>query len=108
MQMLHTVVMAADPDDEFPPKKPVPFTTAIIARRLNVSRTHVKRLLSAAEKAGLLSGADSGALVLTEPMRFAMRYVLATSLMANVIVASKVVRERPELFRAAPVMVAAG
>jgi len=105
MQLLHTIVMSADPDDEIPP---VPITIATIARRLNVSRTHVKRVLSAAEKAGLLSGADTGVLVLTEPMRFALRYVLATSLMSNIIVASKVVRARPELFRAAPVMVAAG
>jgi hypothetical protein len=108
VQMLHTIVVSADPDDEFPPLKPVPITIATIARQLNVSRTHVKRMLSAAERAGLLSGVDDGALVLKEPMRFAMRYVLATTLMANIIVASKVVRERPELFRARPALAAAG
>ena len=108
VQMLHTIIASAGDDDEFPPIKPVPITIAAIARQLNVSRTHVKRMLSAAEKAGLLSGADEGVLVLKEPMRFAMRYVLTTSLISNIIVASKVVRERPELFRAPPALVAAG
>lgn len=107
IQLVHMINASADADDDFAPRKPVPITIAAIARQLNVSRTHVKRVLSAAEKEGLLSGADTGALILNEPMRFAMRYVLTTTLMGNLIVAAKVVRERPELFRPEPALVAA-
>ncbi len=108
MQMLHTIVVSSDPDDEFPPKKPVPVTIAAIARQLNVSRTHVKRLLSAAEQAGLITGADTGAIVLEEPMRTAFRFAVSSLLIGFIIVGSKVVRERPELFRSEPAMLAAG
>ena len=107
IQLVHMINASADEDDDFPPKKPIPITIAAMARQLNVSRTHIKRVLSAAEKAGLVSGADEGALTLSEPMRFAMRYVLTTTLIGNLIVASKVVRERPELFRPEPALVAA-
>jgi AraC-like DNA-binding protein len=106
MQMLHTIMVSAEPDDDYVPKKPVPVTIGAIARRLSVSRTHVKRMLNAAEKAGLLSGAETGAITLSEEMRFLLRYVMTSLLMSNIIVASKVVRERPELFRTEPAVAA--
>jgi hypothetical protein len=64
-------------------------------------------MLNAAEKAGLLSVAKTGAITLSEEMRFLLHYVMSSLLMSNIIVASKVVREWPELFRAEPAKAAA-
>jgi hypothetical protein len=108
MQMLHTIILSAEEDDDYVPKNPVPVTIGAIARRLSVSRTHVKRMLHAAEKAGLLSGAATGAITLSEEMRFSLRFVMASLLMSNIIIASKVVREVPDLFRTEPPLLAAG
>jgi DNA-binding MarR family transcriptional regulator len=50
--ILFNLMLSGKPDDAFPPRGPVATSIAGLARRFGVSRTHVLRLLRAAESAG--------------------------------------------------------
>ena len=52
------LLLAGDPEDGFPPERPIRFSVAGLARRFRVSRPHVLKLLREAEKAGFLSRED--------------------------------------------------
>lgn len=67
MVLLFSLATAGGSDDTVPPARPVPIAIADLARRFNVSRAHVLRLLRDAEAAGLLvrSGAQQDQVRLT-------------------------------------------
>lgn len=52
MVILFNLVLSGAPGDTFPPRGPVQTSVAGLARRFKVSRTHVLRLLRAAERQG--------------------------------------------------------
>src|SRR6185369_12231895 len=52
MVILFHLMLSGAPGDAFPPRAPVTTSVAGLARRFKVSRTHVLRLLRAAERQG--------------------------------------------------------
>ncbi len=55
LTILTELILAGDAADDFPPRGPIRFSVAGLARRHGVSRPHVLKLLRDAEKAGLLT-----------------------------------------------------
>lgn len=56
--VLMTLMLAAGPDDEMPPRGPISLPVATLARRYGISRAQVKDILQRAVSAGLLEPAD--------------------------------------------------
>jgi hypothetical protein len=95
MQLIYWIVTSADPDDEFPPRKPVSLSIAAIARQLRVSRVHIKRILNEAAREGFLTLSDTGSVTLNESARDFIRYMISTNLLAFLICAAKTARDVP-------------
>ena len=77
--ILYDIVLSAQPDDVFPPKGPLKMSIKDLARRYNVSRAHVFRMLSDAEKLGLLKrNPDTQTGTLSEETRIAVSGLAAT------------------------------
>jgi AraC-like DNA-binding protein len=55
VMILFALMLGADPSEPLPPEKPIPLSIAALARRFNVSRTHVLRLIRDAEAEGLMT-----------------------------------------------------
>jgi hypothetical protein len=55
IMILFALMLAADPSEPLPPAKPLPLSIAALARRFNVSRTHILRLIREAESEGLMT-----------------------------------------------------
>ncbi len=97
MQIVYWIVAAGDPDDEFPPRRPVPLSIAAIARQLRVSRVHVKRILNEAAREGYATFDEAGCITLTENARAQFRYLISTLLIGFLILAAKTIRDVPTL-----------
>jgi hypothetical protein len=69
MIVLALILLAGEPGDSFPPRRPIRFTTAGLSREAGISRTQVRRLLQAAQAAGFLELIDEGRARLT-PLMF--------------------------------------
>ncbi|HEY0301724.1 MAG TPA: hypothetical protein VGC36_10340 [Rhizomicrobium sp.] len=54
LPILYTLLLGGAAGDTFPPRGPITIVVAETSRRFSVSRTHVLRLLRAAEEAGLI------------------------------------------------------
>lgn len=54
MMILYSLLLAGEPQDSFPPLRPVSISTSGLARGFGVSRVHVRRLLLDAVKRGFL------------------------------------------------------
>jgi AraC-like DNA-binding protein len=53
--ILFALMLETDPSEPLPPAKPIPLSIAALARRFNVSRTHILRLVRDAESEGLMT-----------------------------------------------------
>ncbi len=90
------ILILAD-EEIFPPRKPVPLSMAANAKQFRVSRIHIKRLLSDAEREGLLRYETGGGIVLEESARTAIRYIYAHQLICLLSAAARTLTEQPEL-----------
>ena len=96
IQIVHAL-LAANPDDVFPPRRPIPFSAAAAARRFGVSRIHVRRLMDAAQASDLLTQDADGAVTFTAAGREALDYVFSSQMIRYLISASRTLQARPDL-----------
>jgi DNA-binding MarR family transcriptional regulator len=66
--ILASLLIAGEPDDTIPPRRPVPISISAMARRFKVSRPHVLKLIREAEAAKLVerTGAQGERILITE------------------------------------------
>ncbi len=93
-QIVHSWVLAAT--DTFPPRRPIAFQLTETALRFSVSRLHVRRMMDAAQRDGLLRVAE-GALVFTPAGRAAIDHIYATQLIVFLVTAARMIRTCAEL-----------
>jgi len=69
--VLMTLMLSAEPGDDMPPRGPISFPAAALARRFGISRAQVKDVLQSAVSTGLLlpAGPDSTAFVIAPRLR---------------------------------------
>lgn len=89
-------LLAAE-DDAFPPRQPIRLSIAATARRFNVSRIHIRRLLDEADRNGLLRRGEDGTIHLEEAARAALRFIYPVQLIRLLSAAAKTIVERPDL-----------
>jgi hypothetical protein len=71
--ILFRICLSGEPDDDYPPRRPVPLSINALANEFAVSRPHVRKLLRDAEAAGLFRRDEvSSTIVFLEPLREAM------------------------------------
>lgn len=95
IQIVHALI-CANADDSFPPTRPVPFSLSATARRFHVSRIHVRRLIDAAQREGLLHFSDGGTVVLQDEGRRAIDHVFATQMIRFLMVAARTMKARQD------------
>ena len=93
-QIVHSLVVIGT--EAFPPQAPIPFQIADMAGHFSVSRLHVRRMMDAAQREGLLHFTD-GALSWTSAGRAAVDHIYATQLIVFLVSAARTVRLCPEL-----------
>jgi hypothetical protein len=96
IQIVHAL-LAAEPDDVFPPVRPIPFSLSATARRFRVSRVHVRRLADDAAREGLLRFADEGTIALEPAGRMAIDHVFATQMIRFLMVAARTMKAGQDL-----------
>lgn len=80
MVILWEIVLMAGPVEDWPNSAPFAFTVAELARRSNVSRTHVLRALRAAEADDMLDLSREGSLRIRSKLRIEVNTFIALSL----------------------------
>lgn len=90
VQIMHTLLVSSAEGD-FPPENPIPFSAAAAARRFGVSQVHVRRMLRAGEKAGLLRLPVPGVVAFEPAGREAINEVFATQMAIFLIAAARTV-----------------
>jgi hypothetical protein len=83
-------------DGTFPPRGPIAFSTAAVAKRFRVSRIHIKRMLDQAERENFLKRQGEGAAVLDESARATIRAMYVMQLAQLLSQAACTLREQPE------------
>jgi hypothetical protein len=96
MQLVDCLLLAGDQGDVFPPSRPVAISVSATARRLRVSRAHIRRLLEAAEKEGLLRRGADRTVTFDESLRAEIRNALALRLVGFLVCAAKSYAILPE------------
>jgi len=91
IQIVHALI-SADADDVFPPARPIAFSLSAAARRFRVSRIHVRRLIDAAEREGLLHLSNSGTIVLQDAGRRAIDDIFSTQVIRFLMVAARTLK----------------
>jgi len=91
IQIIHAL-LSSDADDAFPPVQPIPFSLSAAARRFRVSRIHVRRLVDAAEREGLLRYSNDGAITLEPAGREVIDTVFATQMIRFLAVAARTMK----------------
>lgn len=89
-QIVHDLVVAGG--DAFSPHDPIAFHSAEMAKRFSVSRLHVRRMMDAAQRGGLLCLTD-GALTFTAAGCAAVDHVYATQLIVFLVAAARTVSD---------------
>jgi len=91
VMMLFVLMLEADPSDTVPPAKPIPFSIAALARRFNVSRTHILRLIRETEAAGLMSrlGAKGEQVSFSPELQEALRNLFAAMFQLSALCVSR-------------------
>jgi hypothetical protein len=79
-QLTWHLLSANAADDEFPPTAAMHLPIAGLARRFNVSRVHVRRMLGAAAREGVLEADASGAVRFADGGRGEIRFLYAAQL----------------------------
>lgn len=93
IQVLHGLVAEAE---AFPPRGPIRFSVPDAARRFQVSRVHVARMVRDAEVEGFASY-GAGALTFTETGRAALDWLYASRLCIHLACAARTLRAYPML-----------
>ncbi len=94
MQLIHHLMLQADADDAYPPRRPVPLSIAPLSRQLHVSRAHIARLISAAEGEGMMARTTDDSVIFLEPAREMIRNILAVRLTQMLFCAARLEHER--------------
>ncbi len=89
MQLIDLIVLSDGGGDEFPARGPIAISTNAAAQRLRVSRAHIGRMLDRGQNDGFLIRQGDGTILLTESMRFLIRYALALRLYGFLACAAK-------------------
>ncbi|HEX7759745.1 MAG TPA: hypothetical protein VF459_09595 [Caulobacteraceae bacterium] len=100
MQILHWIIQSVEDDGAFPPSRSAPASATAVARRLRVSRAHVKRLFSDGMREGLLSQAEDGSILLPPATRQVVEAVYATRLIGFLVCAAKTAVEMQAAWQA--------
>lgn len=77
-QVIWSMLLADD--DTFPPAKPLALSVSALARRFDVSRIHLRRMLDNAKREELLTLNDDGTVTLLPPLRAMLDALYATQL----------------------------
>ncbi len=93
-------LVAAEGIDALSPTETVTMSLAAAARRHGVSRIHVRRLLDAGAREGLLRYRAGGAVVLEEPAQAGIRLLNARQFGAFIAAAERTTAELPDDYRA--------
>lgn len=88
-QLIHLLLISAEPDDAFPPAKPIRISMTGAAQRLQVSRPQIPRLLHAGRDAGLLSLLPDGSVLLSPQMREQLKLYFALRLIGFIVCGAK-------------------
>jgi hypothetical protein len=99
IQIVHAL-LAASADDVFPPERPIALSLSAAARRFRVSRIHLRRLLDAAEREGLLRLTADGAVQFEPAGREAIDAVFATQMIRFLEAAARTLALCPDLAQA--------
>jgi DNA-binding GntR family transcriptional regulator len=99
IQIMHTL-LAASAGDVFPPQQPIALSLSAAARRFKVSRIHVRRLLDAGERDGLLRLSADGAVQFEPAGRDAIDYIFATQLIRFLSAAARTLALKADLAEA--------
>ncbi len=83
--------------DDFPPRVPTHVSTASMAKRFGVSRTHIRRVLDAAERKFLLRRDGDGGICFADASRDVIRLFYAQQLMHLLDAAARTLTEQPGL-----------
>lgn len=95
VMILFALMLEADPSEPLPPGKPVPLSIAALARRFNVSRTHILRLIRDAESAGLMTrlGEKGEQIAFAPKLRDGLRNFFASTFQLTALCAWRAVAE---------------
>lgn len=89
MAMLAELLAGAAPDDAFPPRGPMPFALAGVARACEVSRTQVRKAYRLAEAAGFLELPGDGVALPTPMLREHLELAIAGQVIGSEWVAER-------------------
>lgn len=92
-QIVWTILLQGSESD-CPPSGAVAFSVSAAARKFNVSRMHIKRLLNDAEREGLIRLQGSGMLALTAKGREQLVFVYSSQLLCLLDAAARTVRDK--------------
>jgi hypothetical protein len=81
-------------DKDCPPSGPVAFSVSAAARKFNVSRMHIKRLLNDAEREGLIRLEGGGTLALTAKGHEQLVFVYSSQFLCLLDAAARTVRDK--------------
>ena len=90
------MLVTATPD-AFPPEQPFELSISAAARRFGVSRTHIRRMLLAAERERLLRLELDGTIRLEPSGREAVDHIYATQILVFLVAAARTLKARPDL-----------
>lgn len=96
IQIVHALLLA-NPDDVFPPVRPITLSLSATARRFKVSRIHVRRLFDAAQRDGLLRLTGDGTVMFEPAGREALDYVFAAQMICFLMAAGRTLQQMPFL-----------
>lgn len=83
MMLLSELLATAEPDDVFPPERPMRFQVAALARKAGISRTQVRQLLRDAEVEGLLILTEEGVAQPTAALREQLEFTTAGQILGS-------------------------
>jgi hypothetical protein len=90
-QVIWSMLLADD--ETFPPAKPIALSVSTLARRFDVSRIHLRRMLDNAKREGLLTLNEDGTVILLPPLRAMLDALYATQLVRLLSAAAQTLAE---------------
>jgi len=94
IQIIHGLVAEAE---DFPPRGPIAFSMTATARRFDVSRVHVARIMKAAAGAGFLR-LEAGALQFTQAGCEALDWIYASRICVHLACTARALNANPHLW----------
>ena len=93
IQIVHSLLAASA--DGFPPQAPIALSLARTAARFRVSRVHVRRVLAAGERNGLLRLCEGSGVAFEPEGRAALDFIFSTQLLQFLRAAAQTFRNQP-------------